>query len=152
MAGAFGVGLEWDRAEDPAHAAFGDPCQIETDALEPSVLTEGVKGVSFFVASPLRIAKDSPAKPVVKVPDGAKAQAGCVLMAAATVGKGRVFFSADAMVFQPFRIEHADNAALLENVMGWLLDKPVTQAMREDFKANLFLTERDLPFLDVKAE
>ena len=152
MAGAFGVGLEWDRAEDSAHAAFGDPCQVETDALEPGVLTEGVKGVSFFVASPLKIAKDSPAKPVVKVPDGAKAQAGRALMAAATVGKGRVFFSADAMVFQPFRIEHADNAALLENVMGWLLDRPVTQAMREDFKANLFLTERDLPSLDVKAE
>jgi hypothetical protein len=58
------------------------------------------------------------------------------------IGKGRVFVSADAMAFQPFRINEADNAALLENVMGWLLDKPVTQAMRDEFKANLFLTEK----------
>ena len=46
------------------------------------------------------------------------------------------------MAFQPFRINEADNAALLENVMGWLLGKPVTQAMRDEFKANLFLTEK----------
>ena len=63
-------------------------------------------------------------------------------MAAEQVGKGRVFVSADAMAFQPFRINEADNAALLENVMGWLLDKPVTQDMRDAFKASLFLTEK----------
>ena len=57
-------------------------------------------------------------------------------------GNGRVFVSADAMAFQPFRINEADNAALLENVMGWLLGKPVTQGMRDAFKANLFLTEK----------
>jgi hypothetical protein len=30
---------------------------------------------------------------------------------------------------------------VLGAVMGWLLDKPVTQDMREAFKANLFLTK-----------
>ena len=47
----------------------------------------------------------------------------------------------DAMLFQPFRIEHGDNAALLENVIGWLFGKDVSDADRAAFKAGLFLTE-----------
>ena len=82
------------------------------------------------------------AKPVVTIPSDAESYGGACAMAAVQIGKGRVFVSADAMAFQPFRINEADNAALLENVMGWLLGKPVTQAMRDEFKANLFLTEK----------
>ena len=82
------------------------------------------------------------AKPVVTIPADAESCGGACAMAAVQVGKGRVFVSADAMAFQPFRINEADNAALLENMMGWLLDKPVTQDMRDAFKANLFLTEK----------
>lgn len=35
----------------------------------------------------------------------------------------------------------ADNAALLENVVGWLLRERVTPEMRATFKANLFVTK-----------
>lgn len=37
--------------------------------------------------------------------------------------------------------ETADNAALLENVVGWLLRERVTPEMRATFKANLFVTK-----------
>jgi hypothetical protein len=48
------------------------------------------------------------------------------------------------MAFQPFRIEHGDNAAFLQNLMGWLLDRPVTARDRAAFARDLFLTERHL--------
>lgn len=41
-------------------------------------------------------------------------------------------------------LQFADNAALLENVFGWLSHTPVTAEMREEFRRNLFLTEADL--------
>ena len=65
-------------------------------------------------------------------------------MVAKTYGKGKVYISSDVMAFQPFRIEHADNAPLLQNVMGWLLNRPVTQQDRDAFRRNLFLTEAHL--------
>ncbi|MBQ6248092.1 MAG: hypothetical protein IJK04_14565, partial [Kiritimatiellae bacterium] len=89
----------------------------------------------------LVIRKDSAAWPVVKVPEDAEAGAGRATMAALEIGEGRMFFSSDAMAFQPFRIGEADNAALLENIVGWLLKKPVTQSMRDEFKASLFVDE-----------
>ena len=69
---------------------------------------------------------------------------GCEKIYAKMGGKGRLFVNFEPMAFQPFRIEHADNAALLENVFGWLSHTPVTAEMREEFRRNLFLTEADL--------
>ena len=53
-------------------------------------------------------------------------------------------FFTDTLVFQPFRIEHDDNANLLVNTVGWLARRPVDSALRAKFRANLFLTEADL--------
>jgi hypothetical protein len=78
--------------------------------------------------------------PVVKIPGTADKHAGDLAMGAVEFGKGRVFVSADAMFAQPMRIECADNAALLENVVGWLVRKEVTDEMREEFRTKgLFL-------------
>ena len=57
---------------------------------------------------------------------------------------GCVTFFTDTIVFQPFRIEHDDNANLLVNTVGWLARRPVDSALRAKFRANLFLTEADL--------
>jgi hypothetical protein len=63
-------------------------------------------------------------------------------MAAVEYGKGRVFISADSMFCQPLRIELADNAKLLENIVGWLARKKVTKEKRDEFKSNgLFLNK-----------
>ena len=71
---------------------------------------------------------------------GAESGADAAAMMAVEHGKGRMFLSADAMAFQPFRIELADNAALLENIVGWLLNRPVTPEMRDAFRANLAIS------------
>ena len=77
---------------------------------------------------------------VVRIPSTAESHAGELAMGAVECGKGRVFVSADSMFCQPLRIELADNAALLENIVGWLVRRPVTQAMRDGFRRNgLFL-------------
>ena len=46
------------------------------------------------------------------------------------------------MFCQPLRIELADNAKLLENIIGWLARKKVTKEKRDEFKSNgLFLNK-----------
>ena len=79
------------------------------------------------------------ARAVVRIPSSAEAHPGELAMATVELGRGRVFVSADSMFCQPMRIELADNAALLENAVGWLARRPVTQEMREEFKAGLFI-------------
>ena len=142
---AFGIGLGSGPVSDIEHGNFGDPFQILTKNIATSPVTEGVGSVQLFAHSPMLLPdpkrnSDLPgyALPTVKTPKGA------VVCATLEWGKGRVFLTADAMMFQPFRIEHADNAALLQNVMGWLFGKPTTEADRMKFKENLFLTEETL--------
>ena len=96
--------------------------------------------VQLFTLTPMKIWRGGTAIPVVRIPAGADKHAGELAMGAVECGKGRVFVSADAMFCQPMRIELADNAALLENIVGWLSRKNVTEKMRDDFKRNgLFL-------------
>ena len=130
----FGIRKTHRVPRDVAHAGFGDPGQIRGEAV-PSPLTEGVGTVQLYRLSTLAL-KGS-AKPVVTIPETADREPGGVAMAYAEVGEGRLFVSADAMAFQPYRISEADNAALLENTMGWLLRKLVTEEMRRDFRRNL---------------
>ena len=126
------------------HAGFGDPGQVLGDAVSSSPLAEGVARVQLYRMQALKFLKGSAAQAVVRIPNDAESAAGQPALATVEKGKGRVFVSPDVLVFQPFRIEHGDNAALLENVIGWLLHKDVTQAMRDGFRQGLFLTEADL--------
>ncbi len=136
----FGVTHRWSgTAFDKAHAGMGDPQQILTDDVMSSPLTEGVKNVQLYALVPMSINKASEMKPLVKIPSTAESGAGMPAMAYGEVGKGRVFFSIDAMAFQPGRISLADNANLLVNTLGWLLRKDVTEKTRSDFKNNLWL-------------
>ena len=141
IANAFGVNGEWcSVAKDTAHAGLGDAWQIlSPDVAADSPLTTGVSKVQLFALSPLNAIRDAPVQPVVRIPATAEAHPGKMAMAAVEVGKGRVFVSADTMFWQPLRIELADNAALTENLVGWLVRQPVTDAMREDFRKNLFV-------------
>ena len=131
-------------AFDAARAPFGDPFQVLTREVE-GPLAEGVGSVQLFQTQRLAFrAFKNGAENLASAVVSAKGVDGetAPVMAAIPFGKGRVFVCADLMAFQPFRIEHADNAALLVNVFGWLLRKPADDAMRENFRANLFLTER----------
>ena len=121
------------------HAGFGDPGQVLGEAVETSPLAEGVARVQLYRMQALKFLKGSAAQAVVRIPDDAEDGAGLPALATVEKGEGRVFVSPDVMVFQPFRIGVADNAALLENTVGWLLRKPVTDEMRRDFKDNLFI-------------
>jgi hypothetical protein len=120
---------------------MGDPWQISSgDIAKDTPLTEGVGKVQLFTLTPMKVGRGGTAIPVVRIPAGADKHAGELAMGAVECGRGRVFVSADAMFCQPMRIELADNAALLENIVGWLTRKEVTGKMRDDFRQNgLFL-------------
>ena len=142
VSGSYGVTSPWggELAKDKASATFGDAWQITSSAIGSVVpLTEGVGSVSLYALTPMTAAKGSAARAVVSIPASAERGAGGIAMAAAECGKGRVFVSADAMFCQPFRITQADNAVLLQNIVGWLLRKDVTPEMREAIKSELFL-------------
>ena len=128
FAPVFGVKPGWGIVRNDETAAFGDPYQSFGNVpLAPKETLEGVKSVLNYVHFPLYYGRGTSSAMVAK-----------------TYGKGKVYLSSDVMAFQPFRIEHADNAAFLQNLMGWLLNRPVTAADREKFKKNLFLTEEHL--------
>lgn len=147
LSAPFGLNGAWvSLAKDTAHRdpAYGDPRQIrapvaETAAAAETELLAGVRSVSLYALSPMKKTKDSAARGIVTIPSGAEAHAGEIAMGAVDFGKGRVFVSADTMAFQPFRIEQADNAVLLENIVGWLLRQPVAAEQREAFKNDLFV-------------
>jgi hypothetical protein len=142
VAGAFKLHGAWASVpKDEAHSGLGDPWQIlSDDVARHHPLAEGVGKVQLFTLTPMKIGHGGTAIPVVRIPAGADRHAGELAMGAVECGKGRVFVSADAMFCQPMRIELADNAALLENIVGWLARREVTQKMRDDFRRNgLFL-------------
>ena len=142
VSSAFGMHASWASVpKDEKNAGLGDPWQIlSRDIAKDSPLAKGVEAVQLFTLTPMKIRGGEGVVPVVKIPGTADKHAGDLAMGAVEFGKGRVFVSADAMFAQPMRIECADNAALLENVVGWLVRKEVTDEMREEFRTKgLFL-------------
>ena len=131
---------------DEGRVIFGDPHQVWTDAVKPCELTAGVRKIELYQSRTLALRTNEHAHPtaVVTLPGDGKGAGDKVVLTSEERGKGRIVVNVSAMSFQPFRIEKADNAALLQNVMGWLLRRDVTDAMRADFRANLFLTEETL--------
>lgn len=147
LANPFGLNGSWcNPVCDPEHPGLGDAWQIRSDAVTAgSPLTEGVRSVQFFAHSPMSLTRGSQAQPIVRLPATARTRPNVnISVAAVEFGRGRVFVSADSMFMQPMRIELADNAALLENAVGWLVRKPVTAEMRETFRENLFITKEAL--------
>ena len=132
---AWGVEIPWAKnpPRDTTSCGFGDPRQILTDAVGTHPIADGVGKVQLFAMTPLKFSGGSKMEKVVSLPKTSSMPGACAV-AAQTFGKGRVVVSADPMAFQPFRITTADNAALLVNVLGWLLDEPVTDQTRAEFK------------------
>ena len=132
---AWGVEIPWSKnpPRDASSFGFGDPRQILTDAVGTHPIAEGIEKVQLFALTPIKLSNGSRMEKVVSLPKTSSMPGACAV-AAQTFGKGRVVVSADPMAFQPYRITTADNAALLFNVLGWLLDEPVTDQTRAEFK------------------
>ena len=114
MGSALGYRRTWALARDPVNCSFGDPYQIVAPVSVGTPFASGVKRVALYDLTPLEPTTGSAAKIVVPVPGGAA-------MLAVEHGNGRVFVSADNIFCQPYRINEADNARLLDNVMDWLV-------------------------------
>ena len=154
-ASRFGVLVPWGSPfakVGAAQAVFGDPYQFHADARTESPIVAEVGRVLTGVTRTMSVPKYSrknpkPAfgcVPAVTVPADAETCAGGMVAATVEIGAGRMAFFTDALMFQPFRIEHDDNANLLVNTVGWLARRPVDSALRAKFRANLLLTEKDL--------
>ena len=152
--GRFGVCVPWGTpmVRAAGRSAFGDPFQFHAEGRAESPLAAEVGKVLVGITRTMSVPKRSKRDPkptlacVPAVTAPADAESGAGGMVAATVenGAGRMAFFTDALLFQPFRIEHDDNANLLVNTIGWLTERPVDAALRAKFRANLFLTEKDL--------
>lgn len=140
LARRFGIYTRGPAEPNPASAVFGDPFQSLSTDIPKSPLSDGVGSVLLYKLRPLfaqdarKMPKGVSAFPVVKTSDGSA-------MIAGTCDGGRFVFSSDLSMFAPLRIGHGDNAALLANVLRWLVGRPVDAASRTTCKKNLFLTE-----------
>lgn len=142
VAGLIGLGWEKGVALASSGFSFGDARQIVTGGVS-GPLAEGVKEVQLYTLTPFRKGKSGCAEAVLTLPESCGPFSGAPVMACGACGKGRVFVSAEAMAFQPLRIEERDNAALLMNIVGWLLGRKVGTADREGFAGSLFLRRGD---------
>lgn len=145
LSSAFGLGRA--KCCSPMNAekgSFGDPFQIVSTDIPASPFSAGVKSVQLYKHQPIAFRSSRQLREAGIVASPAVGVEGGLAMAAGTCEKGRFFISADISAFAPFRIEHGDNAALLVNVLGWLVGKPVDDALRTKVRENLFLTEADL--------
>ena len=102
--------------------AYGDVHQVVTDNVNGRhPIGAGVASVSLYCDRALRLAADPPLRSVVAFPADASGKgAGTPVIVAGEVGKGRVVVSSDVMLFQPGRIDRADNARLLKNLVDYL--------------------------------
>jgi len=126
------------------NSLYGDPLQYTTrNVNQNSALTKDVSALQFYTSTPLKLEKTN-LIPVVFTPADAEVMPGKPMIVAGTHGKGRVVIASDILWIQPTRIEYADNATLLANLVGWLLKKEITPEFRRNFKRNLFLTEKTL--------
>ena len=144
VAGKFGVTrAKCESPMDSDNGSFGDPYQVVSVDIPATPLSGGVKSVQLYKHMPLTfqnlrdLKKDGNKPfPVVNVAGGAA-------MVAGESGKGKFFISADISAFAPLRIELGNNAELLANVLGWLLDRPVDDSVRTKVRESLFLTTED---------
>lgn len=134
----FGIG-KGRGVRSTRHAGFGDPGQVLGEAEGTSPLAVGVGRVQLYRMTSLKFLKGSAAKAAVRIPSDAESGVGEPAVATVEKGRGRVFISPDVMLFQPFRVGTADNAAFLVNTLGWLLRRPVTDEMRAAFRDDLFI-------------
>ena len=118
--------------------------RVSGDGLAPNhPCTKGISAVQFYDLMPLSIGKTAAKEGAValaRLPADAGKAAGLPCAIALEHGKGRVVAISDTMLFQPFRISDADNAAFLENILGWLLREEVNDARRAAARANPFLS------------
>lgn len=138
----------WLARSDAAGASsgHGDPLQflVRKDGLASGhPCTEGVEAVQFWDLMPLRLSEEAEAEGAValaRLPAEAGAAAGLPCAVALEHGKGRAVIIPDTMLFQPFRIDDADNAAFLENILAWLLREEIDDARRAAARGNPFLS------------
>ena len=138
-----GVGLGGgSTADDPQNCGFGDPSQILSRNIVPHPVTKDVKSVQLYAVRPMRISEKSAIQGIVRTNSSDRICPDAPVIAVGPFGKGRVLFSTDASLFQPFRIENADNARLLMNSLGYLLRINIPEDVKSEFAGTLFITQK----------
>lgn len=118
----YGVDVEWRTVRDEAHAAFGDPYQMFAEPVAEHPLAKGLDKILVYTSGPLVFGRNAKMRPLVVYPRTASAGAdGRAVWATGEYGKGRIVVGADALAFQPGRMECASNGMFLNRLVDFLL-------------------------------
>ncbi|OHD64365.1 MAG: hypothetical protein A2096_09565 [Spirochaetes bacterium GWF1_41_5] len=127
---------------NPQSCFRNDPLQVIFKNMEKHEITAGVREMISLCATPV-IDKNKLLVPVIKsaTDDTLPEQ---TVLAAGTIGKGRVVVSGDAFFMQPFRVEYGDNVKLLWNSLRWLLHEKVPEKNKDELLKQLLFAEKDI--------
>ena len=130
-----------DFCSNPKSCGFGDPLQLKIKSFAEHPLTNNIKELQFFVCAGLE-GKAKGFTPVAFAEKNDLRHPGAALVMAAEISKGRMVVVTDNTWMQPFRIEEADNAQFLVNVIDWLARKPAETVNKQQLIDSLFITQK----------
>jgi hypothetical protein len=134
----FSVSRSFSR--DPASCGHGDPLQLTLRHFSDHPLATKLKSLQMFVTPVLNLKAGSPMKPVALTAPGDLLNPSKPAIIAGQYGKGRIIACTDLLWLQPFRLEEADNARLLMNIVEWTLGRSVGTSSQDDLQAAQFIT------------
>ncbi len=130
-----------DFCSNPKSCGFGDPLQLKVRSFAAHPLTANIRELQFFVCAGLE-GEARGFTPVAFTEKNDLRHPGAPLVMAAEVGKGRMVVVTDNTWMQPFRVEYADNAQFLVNIINWLARKPAVRINKQELLESLFITEK----------
>lgn len=148
---AFGRKLGWTMgpyAKNPDSCGWRDSMQVKATDFAPHPVAQGVKAVQFFTLPTYRLKAESEFKPLILTAKNDRNAPDLPVAIVGTPGKGKAIFLSDGMWMQPFRVEEADNARLMMNMIHWLTGKEIKEYSPQELSGMILLTDREMTAIE----
>ncbi len=143
----FGRKLGWDRGphpRNPASCGYDDAMQIKATDFADHPVTRHLESLQFFTLPTYRLKKGCELTPLVRTAENDQRAPNQPVVLGGDLGKGRAIFISDTLWMQPFRIEEADNAQFLMNVINYLTRREIRKYSPHELKTHLILPEESM--------
>ncbi len=140
----FGRKLGWGRgpyARNPESCGYGDAMQIKAADFADHPVTRHIKSIQFFTLPTYKLSAKCELLPLVKTADNDQNAPSAPVIIGGQLGKGKAVFAHDTLWMQPLRIEAADNAQLLMNIINYLTGQEIRKYDRAELRQKLLITD-----------
>lgn len=144
---AFGRKLGWSLgayAKNPDSCEWDDEMQIKAVDFADHPAAKGLKAVQFFTLPTYRLSLKCELKPFILTSKSDRSAPEMPVALIGELGKGKATFFSDSLWMQPFRVEKADNAQLLMNVINYLTGREIKDYSKRELSDMLLITDEEM--------